>query len=120
LNGSKLIGMNPDLVDSSFGAPELNVGSWVKMLELASGVDATYIGKPSPLIYEYTLAGMELDKEQVLMVGDRVQTDIIGAKEYEIRSGLVKTGEFKLNDLTNLQPDFILDSVADLVKLMIK
>jgi HAD superfamily hydrolase (TIGR01458 family) len=118
LRGAKIIGMNPDLVDNNSGEPELNVGSWVKMLEVAAGVEAVYIGKPFPWIFELTLAGMGLNKEQVLMIGDRVQTDIRGAKEFGLRAALVKTGEYRPGDLNDIQPDIILDSLGDLVEII--
>jgi HAD superfamily hydrolase (TIGR01458 family) len=119
LRGSKLVGMNPDLVDNSMGAPELNVGSWVRLLEAASGVQAVYVGKPQPFVFELALAGMGLNKKQVVMVGDRVQSDIQGTQALGIRSVLVKTGEFRARDLeAGIEPDFVLDSIADLVELL--
>jgi len=106
-------------VDSSMGTIELNVGSWVTMLERASGVNATYIGKPNPIMFEMAVRSMNLDKTQVVMVGDRVQTDIKGAKGYGIGSVLVRTGEFDERDLGGaVQPDFILDSVRDLLTIV--
>jgi HAD superfamily hydrolase (TIGR01458 family) len=119
LRGSKLVGMNPDLVDNSAGAPELNVGSWVRLLETASGVQAVYVGKPQPFVFELALADMGLNKKQVVMVGDRVQSDIKGAQALGIRSVLVKTGEFRAKDLeAGIEPDFVLDSIAGLVGLL--
>lgn len=120
LRGAKIIGMNPDLVDNNSGEPELNVGSWVKMLEVAAGVEAVYIGKPFPWIFELTLEGMGLNKEQVLMIGDRVQTDIRGAKDFGIRAALVKTGEYKPRDLDDAKLDFILDSMEGLLEMIDK
>ena len=120
LRGAKIIGMNPDLVDNSSGEPELNVGSWVKILEVAAGVEAVYIGKPFPWIFELTLEGMGLNQEQVLMIGDRVQTDIRGAKEFGIRAALVKTGEYNPRDLDDAKPDFIMDSMEDLFEMIDK
>jgi HAD superfamily hydrolase (TIGR01458 family) len=119
LKGAKLVGMHPDLVDNSTGAPELNVGSWVRLLEAASGVQAVYVGKPQPFVFELALADMGLDKKQVVMVGDRVQSDIKGAQALGIRSVLVKTGEFRAGDLeAGIEPDFILDSIGELVGLL--
>ena len=118
LGGAELIGMNPDLVDASSGLPELNVGSWVRMLEVASGLKATYIGKPFPYVFKLTLTSMGLEKEQVLMVGDRVDSDIKGANKFGIRSVLIRTGEFNPGDLKEAQPDFIIDSLTDLVRMV--
>lgn len=119
LKGAKLIGMQSELIDLSMGEVELNVGSWVEMLERASGVKATYIGKPNPYVFELTLKKMGLDKSEVIMVGDRVSTDVRGANEFGIRSLLLKTGEFKEQDLDcNIKPDFIFDTISDVLTIL--
>ena len=116
LRGAKLIGMQSELVDSSMGAPELNVGSWVGMLERATGVKATYIGKPSSYVFELTMKTLELDKSEIVMVGDQVATDVKGANDFGIRSILVKTGEFDEQDLGgSIVPDFVVESVRDVL-----
>ena len=118
LKDSKLIGMTPDPVDSSLGEPELNVGSWVHMLERASGITATYIGKPSNYIYELTLKTMKLEKKDIIMVGDRISTDIKGANDFGIRSILLRTGEFDEEDLNgDIKPDFIFDSIQEILSI---
>lgn len=117
--GAKLIGMIDELIDSSLGDLELNVGSWVRMLETASGVKAVYIGKPSPYAFEMTLETMATPKEAVVMVGDRVLSDILGAQRAGIRSVLVKTGEFSIEDLNaGIQPDYSIDSIASLLEAL--
>jgi ribonucleotide monophosphatase NagD (HAD superfamily) len=61
---------------------------------------------------------LAVDRKNVLMVGDRVATDIIGARAAGIKSVLVKTGEFKESDLDgDVQPDYILDSVGEIKRL---
>ncbi len=118
LKSKRLIGMQSELLDTSMGEMELNVGSWVGMLERASGVQATYIGKPNPFVFELTLRSMDLDKSQVVMVGDRVQTDVKGAKNNGICSVLLRSGDFRESDLDgSLQPDFIFDSIRDIFPL---
>ena len=117
LAGSKLIVMIPEKVDHSLGGIELTVGAYGKMLEDAAGIAATWIGKPNKYIFEVTLETLEVDRKDVLMVGDRVATDIIGAKAAGIKSVLVKTGEFKERDLDgDVQPDYIVDAVRDIEK----
>jgi HAD superfamily hydrolase (TIGR01458 family) len=118
--GAKLIGMIPELLDTTQGDLELNVGSWVHMLELASGVPATYIGKPHRYAYEYTLSSMGLDKRQVIAVGDRTGTDIQGANDFGTPSVLVRTGEFAEHDLSRTAwPDFIIDSIQELPAILL-
>jgi HAD superfamily hydrolase (TIGR01458 family) len=119
VNGARLIGMSPELIDSSMREIELNVGSWVHMLELASGVEAIYIGKPNRYVFDLTLRGMDCDNDEVIMVGDRIDSDIQGAKNAGMRSILVKTGEFREADLTSgIEPDFIVDSLDEIRELI--
>jgi len=118
-NGAKLIGMIPDLIDCSMGQWELNVGSWAQMLEKASGVKATYIGKPCRYIFKIALGSTNLKKEDVIMVGDRVSIDIKGAQDFGIKSVLVKTGEFTRDDLTQgIKPDYVFDSLKEISGLL--
>jgi HAD superfamily hydrolase (TIGR01458 family) len=115
LQGTKLIVMIPEKVDHSLGGVELTVGAYGKMLEDAAGIKATYIGKPSTYMFDIAFDSMGIDRAGVLMVGDRVTTDIIGAKQAGIPSVLVKTGEFKPHDLIgDIQPDYIVDAVGDI------
>ncbi len=119
LKGSKLIGMSQELVDTSLGSIELNVGSWVRMLEKASGTKATYIGKPNPFMFELALESMGLGKEEVVMVGDNLTTDVLGARNVGIKSVLVKTGEFTEADLNyEITPDFICGSLRDVAHIL--
>jgi ribonucleotide monophosphatase NagD (HAD superfamily) len=81
-------------------------------------VPATYIGKPNPFAFELTLQSMQLSKHQMLMVGDRVETDIRGAHDFGMRSVLVRTGEFNEDDLDgSVKPDFTIDSIQNLLSL---
>jgi HAD superfamily hydrolase (TIGR01458 family) len=119
LQGAKLIGMQAELLDTSRGLAELNVGSWVGMLERASGVQATYIGKPSAFAFEVPLETMKLAKHQVTVVGDQLSTDIAGAQRLGMRTILVRTGEFRAMDQAeNTHPDFAVDSVEQIMELI--
>jgi HAD superfamily hydrolase (TIGR01458 family) len=112
--GAGLIGMQAELADSSSGTLELNVGSWVGMLERASGVPAVYIGKPNRYVFDLATRSMGLDPSEVVMIGDRMATDVLGAKGVGMRSILVKTGEFRERDLAGaVQPDAICASIRE-------
>jgi HAD superfamily hydrolase (TIGR01458 family) len=116
LQGAQLIVMIPEKIDHSLGEVELTVGAYGRMLEDAAGINATYIGKPSRYMFDIAIDSMVgIDRAEVLMVGDRVSTDIIGARQAGIPSVLVKTGEFKPEDLEgDIQPDFIVEAVGDI------
>ena len=117
-NGAKLIGMQAEILDHSMGELELNVGAWVGMLEQAAGVTAVYIGKPNPFSFELALRSMCLSGQEVLVVGDRVSTDILGARQAGLRSALVRTGEFDPRHLdSGPQPDYSFASIGELISL---
>jgi HAD superfamily hydrolase (TIGR01458 family) len=118
LQGTGLIVMIPEKVDHSLGGVELTVGAYGKMLEDAAGINATYIGKPSPYMFDSALDSMGIDRAGVLMVGDRVSTDIVGARQAGIPSVLVKTGEFKEGDLSgDVQPDYVVNAITEIETL---
>jgi len=119
LGGARLVGMQSELVDHSSGTPQLNVGSWAGMLERAAGVQATYVGKPAAYAFDLALRTLGLGRDQVLMVGDKVSTDIAGANAAGIRSVLLRTGEFDERELAGpVRPDHVLDSFRDLPALL--
>lgn len=120
VGGAKLIGMISELIDSSLGTLELNVGSWVSMIERAANVKATYIGKPNKFVFDIIINGFNIDRKRILMVGDRVSSDVVGAKNAGIKSVLIKQGEFLLQHLnTKIKPNYILENIADLPSILV-
>ena len=115
LEGAQLIVMIPEKVDHSLGRVELTVGAYGRMLADAAEIEAVYIGKPGSYMFDTAIESMQIDRGKVLMVGDRVATDILGARRAGIKSALVKTGEFKKSDLgADVQPDFIADTINEI------
>ena len=117
--GAGPIVMITEQVDGSLGHLELTVGAYGRMLEVAAGIRATWIGKPQRYMFDLALQSLPgLPPERVLMVGDKVITDIAGARKAGMRSALVRTGEFRPTDLGHpAVPDVVIDSVADLQTL---
>ncbi len=72
--------------------PVIAAGPTVRALEYATGKRATIIGKPSPLMFQIALEKAKCAKEDAVMVGDQVETDIVGASRAGIDSILVLTG----------------------------
>jgi HAD superfamily hydrolase (TIGR01458 family) len=120
LRGAKLIAMQNEMLDTSMGDVELNVGAWVGLLERAAGVQAVSIGKPNPFVFELALRSMGLEKSQVLVVGDRVATDVRGARDFGLASALVKSGEFTPADMEDpYQPDYVFNTIDELLSLFV-
>lgn len=115
MRGAKLIGMTSEPLDTSMGELELNVGAWVHLLENATGVKAQYVGKPQRFAFDMALQSLGLHYTQALMVGDRLSTDITGAKALGMRAALIAGGEFEPQHLSlPARPDMVLRSVAEL------
>jgi len=117
--GARLIVMIPEIIDNSMGELELTVGAYGKMLEEAANIKATYIGKPNRYIFDTAVDTMGItERDKVLMVGDRISTDILGARNAGLKSALVKAGEFREGDLASpITPDYIFDSIRQVGEL---
>ena len=79
---------------------------------------AKVLGKPNCEFFSLAIASMGIEKDAVVMVGDDIQSDIIGAKACWLRAVMVKTGKFKPEDLQSARPDFLIESIKDLPKLL--
>lgn len=116
--GAEFIGTNPDV---TFPTPEglsPGAGSLVAMLETSSEQKATIIGKPYPAMFETALTTMQVSAENTLMIGDRMNTDIIGAKAVGMPTALVFSGVTTPDMLTDgdVWPDVAYEDLAELVK----
>lgn len=116
LAGARLIATNLDPNCPTDQGMRPGCGATVAMLESASGVKAFSVGKPSPVMLSDVCRDMGLDPSNVVMVGDTMTTDILGAVQMGICSVLVLTGSTNLADLRNFayQPNMILNSIGDL------
>jgi HAD superfamily hydrolase (TIGR01458 family) len=93
----------------------LDVAPFVAALEHASGRKALVIGKPAAAFYQAAIEKLGLIANEVVMVGDDIETDIGGAQTAGMKGALVKTGKFRPADLLgNTRPDFVFASIAEL------
>lgn len=95
-------------------------GSMCKMITNATGVEPTYIGKPSPLMIDILSEKLNIKKENIAMVGDRVYTDIAAGYNAKTFTICVLSGESTMDTINNsdIKPDLILDSIKDLIPLI--
>ncbi len=92
LGGAKLVGTNPDLTGPGEGGIVPATGALMAPIELATGSRAYYVGKPNPLIMRHALKKLDCRREDAVIVGDRMDTDIIAGIESEIETVLVLSG----------------------------
>ncbi len=97
-------------------------GGLLEYLRLVTNKKAYDLGKPNPEIIHYFLDKYNLKKEDILVIGDRIYTDILLADNAKIDSILVLSGETKIEDLKNYDysPTYIINSIKELPELLSK
>lgn len=115
LGGARLIGTNPDLTGPSESGVVPATGSLIAPIELSTGCQPYFVGKPNPLIMRHALKRLGCRREETVIIGDRMDTDIIAGVEAEIETVLVLSGVTSREDLRRFAygPDHIVDGVGD-------
>jgi len=116
-SGCDFIGTNPD---ATYPAPEgllPGSGTVVGALEIASGKKARIIGKPQPLLYQMALNRLKLAPDETLAIGDRLETDVVGAQAAGIYTALVLSGVSTLEQAQQFTPppDIIVQDLTALI-----
>jgi len=116
LKGAKLIATNLDPNCPTVSGLRPGCGATVAMLETASGVKAFSVGKPSPYMLRGARKELGLTTDQTVVIGDTMETDILGGAQLGFKTILVLSGGTHRDDLENYayQPDRIVESIADL------
>jgi NagD protein len=114
LGGAKLIGTNPDVTGPTDKGLVPATGALMAPIELATGSRAYYVGKPNPLIMRHALKKLDCRREDAVIVGDRMDTDIIAGIESEIETVLVLTGVTAESDLKRFayRPKHVIKNVG--------
>lgn len=117
LNGAKLIGTNDDRRLATGTGYDVGNGAVVKMFEYASEQTSPQIGKPYPVILEEALETFHLQKEEVILIGDNLETDIALGVNHGVETILVLGGVHDLKDVERLHivPDKIISSLYELI-----
>lgn len=103
MNGATLIGTNNDRLLAQPEGFHVGNGSVVAMFEYATGQQSPKIGKPYAPILEEALRYFKLTKDEVIIVGDNLETDILLGVENGVESLFVTTGVHTYEDIEKLQ-----------------
>ncbi len=118
--GASFIGTNADTtLPTEHGITHGN-GAILAALEVATGVKPTIIGKPEPIIYQQALTLLGISPEETVALGDRLETDILGAVRTGIRSIMVLTGISSEADLqdSDYQPTWVMADIRAVTKAL--
>ncbi len=116
LAGAKLIATNLDPSPKKEGWDNLGIKAIVRMIEEATGRRAFSVGKPSPVMMRAARKKLGLTTDETVVIGDTMDTDILGAIQMGYKTILTLSGVTKVESLEYyaFAPDMIINSLADL------
>jgi NagD protein len=122
LGGAKLIATNLDPNCPTQNGLRPGCGALVALLETATGTKAFSVGKPSPVMMRAARKELGLTTDQTTMIGDTMETDILGGVQLGFHTVLVLTGGTSREDLDGYayRPEIVVDSLAEFGALLEK
>lgn len=117
--GARFVGTNGDLTYPAEAGLLPGAGTVLAAIRAATGAEPTVIGKPEPAMFEIALERLATSPERTVMVGDRLDTDILGAQRAGMRTVLVATGVDDAESAADasIVPDLIVDDLPQLLAL---
>ena len=118
--GARFIATNPDATGPSPSGSLPATGSVAALITKATGVEPYFVGKPNPLMMRSALNQIEGHSETTVMIGDRMDTDVLSGLEAGLRTFLVLTGSTPGDAVERFpfRPTQVFDSIADIVPLI--
>ncbi len=118
--GAKFIGTNADTTLPTERGLTHGNGAILAALQAATGIAPTIIGKPEPIIYQQALALLDVDPNQTVAIGDRLETDILGAVRTGIRSLMVLSGVSSEEDFktADYRPTWVMPDIRDVTQAL--
>lgn len=118
MKGAKLIGTNPDVSGPIETGITPSTRALVSPIEVATGKKAYFVGKPNPLMMRIALRRLGLKREDAIVIGDRMDTDVRCGMESEIDTLLVLSGITARTEIENFpyRPTYVLDGISSLVE----
>ncbi|WP_214405004.1 HAD-IIA family hydrolase [Pseudonocardia lacus] len=115
--GARFVATNPDSTGPSAEGVLPATGAVAALMTRASGVEPYFVGKPNPLMMRAALNRLQAHSESTVMIGDRMDTDVVAGLEAGMRTVLVLTGIMRAEDIDRFpyRPSRVVTSIADLV-----
>ena len=117
MNGARLIGTNSDVSGPIEDGITPSTKALIAPIEIATGKKAYFVGKPNPLMMRIALKNLGVKREEAVVIGDRMDTDIRCGLESEIDTLLVLSGITNEEDIDKFpyRPHFVLNGLIDLI-----
>ncbi|MDD4496071.1 MAG: HAD-IIA family hydrolase [Eubacteriales bacterium] len=119
LRGAKLIGANPDLTGPTEKGIIPATRALIAPIELATGRQAYFVGKPNPLMMRHAMRRLGSEPRETLIIGDRMDTDIIAGIESELDTVLVLSGVTSRDTMAAFpyRPLYVIEGIRDILTL---
>jgi NagD protein len=118
--GARFIATNPDVTGPSPEGPLPATGSVAAMITKATGAEPYFVGKPNPMMFRSAMNRIEAHSESTVMIGDRMDTDVVAGIEAGLETILVLSGSTRPGDVARFpfRPSRVYDSIADVIDLV--
>ena len=119
-DGARFIATNPDVTGPSPEGPLPATGSVAAMITKATGAEPYFVGKPNPMMFRSAMNRIEAHSEATVMIGDRMDTDVVAGIEAGLETILVLSGSTRAADVNRFpfRPSRVCDSIADVIELV--
>jgi HAD superfamily hydrolase (TIGR01450 family) len=118
--GATLIGICADRVYPSPRGLEIGSGAFAHMLAYAANINPIFCGKPQRSFFETLCRRLDVNPARCLLIGDNLESDVVGAKAVGMQTILTLTGVARPSDLLNApaqwQPDFVVEDLRELLR----
>jgi len=123
--GARLVAINKSRYFQTESGLALGAGAFVSALEYSADCKAEVVGKPSKQFFHLALSALEMEEGkagQVLMVGDDIRDDVLGAQDAGLVGALVQTGKYMEGDEKKGPglPDFVFPGLLQAVKAVVE
>jgi NagD protein len=120
LGGARFIATNPDVTGPSTEGPIPATGSVAALITKATGHEPYFVGKPNPMMFRSALNRIEAHSENTVMIGDRMDIDVVAGIEAGLDTILVLSGSTSRDDVQRypFRPGRILESIAEAIELV--
>ena len=119
MEGAKLVALQKNRFWLSDKGYTLDAGAFIALLEYSSNQQAILIGKPEKKFFELALDDLNLSPDEVIMIGDDIESDIGGAAKLDMCTCIVQTGKFRHEDVdrARMKPNYIIPSITNIFDL---
>lgn len=114
-SGARFVATNLDPTNPGEHGLRPGTGSLIAALATASETKPVSVGKPEPAMFELALEAMGARAETTAMLGDRVDTDLVGGRRARCRTIGVLSGSSSQAEMEAFGPDFIFEDIASLL-----